>query len=170
MQLMKEKEKLIKNLDNNDKIVYSLFDKENTSYCLINKNLNFSVKIQNNCLILSTISPNTTLPQYEPMENEGLQLGDKLGDNGCCQNKSYEEMFSYLSNEYLNLAGNIGEYLSYIKNFLIDNNKLFLYHNFFHKEFKENFPSFLYEYEMIRKKHNVENSLDKNKSLKQKFR
>lgn len=159
---MKEKEKIIKNLDNNDKIVYSLFDKEHMSYCLINKNLTLSVKIQNDGLILSTISSNL----HDPLQSDKSQLYDDIST----KSESYEDIFSHLNNDYLNFARNIGEYLSYIKSFLIDNNQFSLYNNFIHKEFKDKFPSFLYEYEMIRKKHNVEHSVDKNKSLKQKFR
>lgn len=140
---MKDNNKILKNLQNNSQIMYSLFDKDNFSHCIINKNLIFSIKINDNEIQFT--------PHISHLNNEDLLLNN-------------------IHNIEHNTAHNIAEYLSYVKSYLIDNDKEKLYNNFLNFEFKEKFPSFIYECAMIEKLHNEQLLNIKSKAPKQKIK
>lgn len=133
---MKDNNKILKNINNNCQILYSLFDTEGMSYCIINKSLNLSIRINKDKIKLSTA----------PAED------------------NYFFMKNYC------VANNISEYLSYIKNYLNEVDQSQLYPKFLNSEFREKFPSFIYECAMIRKLHNQQLSHSKTHPLKHKIK
>lgn len=94
--------------------------KDNISYCFINSNLILKIDLFNQHKTVSVIS--------DIQQTNHVSI-------------SHTDLFK---------SKNIKEYLSYIKNYIKDNNRINSY-NFFLKKFNDCFPSYIYEYEMLKK-------------------